>query len=75
MKALGYEIKAYKSSYEYGEPLIMPCGVGKRGRAKAEKKAVELLATGEYEAVFVDAYNDEEIVDEACMEFYKGGKK
>ena len=75
MKALGYEIKAIKSNYEYGEPLLIPCGVGKRGRAKAEKKAVELLATSEYEAVFVDAYNDEQIVYEACMEFYRTGGK
>lgn len=71
MKALGYEIKAFKSSFEYGDPLMIPCGVGKRGKEKAEKKAVELLATGEYEAVFVDAYNDEEIVDSECLEFYK----
>ena len=75
MKALGYEIKAYKDGSNGNDPIMIGCGVGERGRSKAEKKAVELLATGEYEAVFVDAYNDEELVDEACTAFYKGGKQ
>lgn len=75
MKALNYEIKAYKNGSNGNNPREIYCGVGKRGRAKAEKKAVELLATNEYEAVFVDAYNDEEIVDDACMEFYRRQSK
>ena len=68
---IGYEIKAYKVGSNGNNPILLSCGGGKRGKAKAEKKAIELLATNEYEAVFVDAYNDEEIVDSECMEFYK----
>ena len=71
MQALSYEIKAYpnqKLQNDYFEPTYIGCGVGKRGKAKAIKLANEMWRTGKYEAVFVDAYNDEEIVDEECVD-------
>ena len=71
MKALGYEIKAYKVGSNGNDPRTITIGRGKKAKEKAEKKAVELLATNEYEAVFIDAYNDTEIQDDACIEFYK----
>lgn len=71
MKALGYEIKAYEKGYnetgDFRKEHFIGCGTGKRAKAKAIKQANEMWYTGKYEAVFVDAYNDEEIVDDECV--------
>ena len=62
-----YEIKAYKvgSNGNGAEEYLF--GSGKREKAKAVKKANELWYTGKYEAVFVDALNECEIVDDECV--------
>lgn len=71
MKALGYEIKAYEIGYSknphFTKEHFVSCGKGKRAKASAIKMANEMWYTGKYEAVFVDAYNDEEIVDDECV--------
>lgn len=73
MKALSYEIKAYPIGHEtagYIDPEYIGCGIGKRGKAKAIEKAQEMWQTGKYIGIYIDAYNDEEIVDDACIEFH-----
>lgn len=66
-----YEIKAYEKGYsqtgDWRKEHHIGCGSGKRAKAKAIKQANEMWYTGKYEAVFVDAYNDEEYVDEECV--------
>lgn len=62
-----YEVKAYPkgSNGNNGEEYLF--GSGKRAKAKAIAKGNDLWHSGKYEAVFVDALNDEEIVDEECV--------
>ena len=62
-----YEVKAYPkgSNGNNGEEFLF--GSGKRAKTKAIAKGNELWYTGKYEAVFVDALNDEEIVDDECV--------
>lgn len=71
MKALAFEIKAYEKGYskdgDFRKEHFISCGKGKRAKAKAVEKANEMWYTGKYEAVFVDAYNDEEIIDNECV--------
>ena len=62
-----YEIKAYLNGSNGNNGEIYYFGSGKREKQKAIKKGNELWATGKYEAVFVDALNDEEIVDDECV--------
>jgi hypothetical protein len=62
-----YEIKAYKVGSSGNGADEWQFGSGKRAKTKAVKKANELWYTGKYEAVFVDAYNDEEFVDDECV--------
>jgi len=72
--SIKYEIKAYEKGYtESTSPTKwkmehnIGCGSGKRAKAKAIKQANEMWYTGKYEAVFVDAYNNEEIIDNECV--------
>lgn len=60
-----YEINAYEPGVYEGTKIRF--GSGKRAKAKAIKQANEMWYTGKYEAVFVDALNDEEIVDCECV--------
>lgn len=62
-----YEIKAYPQGSNGNNADEWQFGSGKRAKAKAIAKGNELWATGKYEAVFVDAYNDEEIIDDECV--------
>lgn len=62
-----YEVKAYTQGSNGNDADEWQFGSGKIEKAKAIKKANELWYTGKYEAVFVDAYNDEEIVDDECV--------
>ena len=62
-----YEVKAYPQGSNGNNPDEWQFGSGKRAKAKAITKGNELWATAKYEAVFVDAYNDEEIVDDECV--------
>lgn len=62
-----YEVKAYPMGSNGNNGEEWQFGAGKRAKAKAIEKGKELLSTGKYEAVFVDAYNDEEIVDDECV--------
>ena len=67
-----YEIKAYEKGYSTqptNHKMVheIPCGSGKRAKARAIKTANEMWYTGKYEAVFVDAYNEEEIEDSECV--------
>jgi hypothetical protein len=61
-----YEIKAYKNGSNGNNPDEWQFGTGKRAKAQAIKKGQELKATGEYEAIFVDALNECEIIDDEC---------
>jgi hypothetical protein len=71
MRAIMYEINAYEKGYsetgDFRKAQCIPCGRGKKGKDKAVKRANEMWHTGKYEAVFVDAHNDEEIVDNECV--------
>lgn len=62
-----YEIKAYPLGSNGNGAEEWQFGSGKRAKAKAISKGNELWNTGKYEAVFVDAYNDEEIIDDECV--------
>ena len=67
-----YEIKAYEKGFNENPTNWrlehhIPCGFGKRAKAKAIKQANEMWYTGKYDAVFVDAYNEEEYVDSECV--------
>lgn len=62
-----YEIKAYPIGSNGNGADEWQFGSGKRAKEKAITKGKELKATGKYEAVFVDAHNDEEIVDDECV--------
>ena len=71
MKALAYEIKAYEVGYtetnNYHLAHCITIGKGKKAKEKAIKLGNEMCATGKYEAIFVDAYNDQEIEDTECV--------
>ncbi len=62
---LYYEINAYEPGVYEGTKISV--GSGKRAKQKAIQKANEMWYSGKYEAVFVDALNDEEIVDDECV--------
>lgn len=62
-----YEIKAYPKGSNGNGANEWQFGSGQRAKNKAVTKGKELAKTGKYEAVFVDAYNDEEIVDDECI--------
>lgn len=71
---ISYEIKAYENGYlESKSPTkwkmehCIGCGTGKKAKSKAIQQANEMWNTGKFEAVFVDAYNNEEIVDSECV--------
>lgn len=65
MRELSYEINAFEHGASEGIKIL--CGRGKRAKAKACERANEMWYTGKYEAVFVDALNDEEIIDDECV--------
>lgn len=67
MSKINYEIKAYPMGSNGNGADEWYIGTGKRAKAKAIAKAQLLWDTGKYEAVFVDAYNDEEIIDDECV--------
>ena len=62
-----YDVNAYPLGSGGNNGESWQFGAGKRAKAKAVAKGKELWETGKYEAVFVDAYNDEEIVDDECV--------
>ena len=62
-----YEIHAYPMGSNGNNPDEWQFGSGKRAKAKAIAKGKELHTTGKYEAIFVDAHNGVEIVDDECV--------
>lgn len=74
MRVLAYEINAYEKGYSESKSPTkwkmehhIPCGRGKKAKEKAIKQANEMWYSGQYEAVFVDALNGNEIIDWECV--------
>ena len=68
-----YEVKAYKKGTTEAEFAFW--GSGKGSKKEAVTIARRLIDSGKYEAVFVDAYNDDEYIDSECVEFYESKVK
>lgn len=62
-----YEVHAYPIGSNGNGATERQFGSGKNAKAAAIAKGEELWNTGEYEAVFVNAHNDEEVVDDECV--------